>query len=130
MPANTKGGKTKLFAMGQGYDDIVTNDRRMTVEKRGDPPGIIAWRFITHDDQVDTEGSSERLFYNFQENLTYFWQATWRSNRFNLLIKEGGADGHCVQHRQELQGEALRSCAARALPRLADRPQRRGWCVG
>jgi hypothetical protein len=96
MPANTKGGKTKLFAMGQGYDDIVTNDRRMTVEKRGDPPGIIAWRFITHDDQVDTEGSSERLFYNFLENQTYFWQATWRGNRFNLLIREGGVDGRTV----------------------------------
>ena len=95
MPANTKGGKTKLFAMGQGFDDIVTNDRRMTIEKRGDPPGIIAWRFITHDDQVDTEGP-DRTPYNFQENQTYFWQATWRSNRFNLLIKEGGVDGRTV----------------------------------
>jgi hypothetical protein len=96
MPANTEGGKTKLFAMGQGYDDIVTNDRRMTIEKRGDPAGIIAWRFITHDDQVDTEGSAERVFYNFLENQTYFWQATWRSNRFNLLIREGGVDGRTV----------------------------------
>jgi hypothetical protein len=96
MPANTEGGKTKLFAMGQGYDDIVTNDRRMTVEKRGDPAGVIAWRFITHDDQVDTEGPSERVFYDFKENLTYFFQATWRNNRFNLLIREGGADGRTV----------------------------------
>ncbi|HUR35509.1 MAG TPA: hypothetical protein VM032_17020 [Vicinamibacterales bacterium] len=96
MPANTKGGKTKLFAMGQGFDDIVTNDRRMTIEKRGDPAGIIAWRFITHDDQVDTEGSAERLFYNFLETQTYFWQATWRGNRFNLLIREGGADGRTI----------------------------------
>jgi hypothetical protein len=95
MPANTKGGKTKLFAMGQGFDDIVTNDRRMTVEKRGDPPGIIAWRFITHDDQVDTEGP-DRTFYNFLETQTYFFQATWRANRFNVLIKEGGADGRTV----------------------------------
>jgi hypothetical protein len=92
MPANTDGDKTKLFAMGQGYSDIVTNDRRMTVEKRGDPPGIIAWRFITHDDQVDTEGA-ERTYYNFQENLTYFWQATWRNNFFNVLIKEDAVSG-------------------------------------
>ena len=92
MPANTEGGKTKLFAMGQGYDDIVTNDRRMTVEKRGDPPGIIAWRFITHDDQVDTEGP-DRVPYDFKENLTYFWQATWRNNVFNLLIKEDSVSG-------------------------------------
>lgn len=95
MPANTDGDKTKLFAMGEGFDDIVTNNRRMTVEKRGDPPGIIAWRFITHDDQVDTEGP-ERTFYNFQANQTYFWQATWRANRFNVLVREGGVDGRTV----------------------------------
>ncbi|MGC4085756.1 MAG: hypothetical protein QM736_27425 [Vicinamibacterales bacterium] len=96
MPANTDGGKTKLFAMGQGFDDIVTNDRRMTVEKRGDPAGVIAWRFITHDDQVDTEGPTERIFYDFKANLTYFFQATWRANRFSLLIREGGADGRTI----------------------------------
>jgi hypothetical protein len=92
LAANTEGDKTKLFAMGQGYDDIVTNDRRMTVEKRGDPPGIIAWRFITHDDQVDTEGP-DRTPYNFQANLTYFWEATWRNNFFNVLIKEDSTSG-------------------------------------
>ncbi len=95
MPANTKGGKTKLFAMGQGFDDIVTNDRRMTVEKRGDPAGIIAWRFITYDDQVDTEGP-DRVFFNFLESQTYFFQASWRNNRFNLLVREGGVDGRTV----------------------------------
>jgi hypothetical protein len=95
MPANTKGGKTKLFAMAQGYDDIVTNDRRFTVEKRGDPPGIVAWRVITHDDQIDTEGA-EREFVDFQAAQTYFWRATWRNNFFNLLINEGGASGRRI----------------------------------
>jgi len=98
MPANTEGDKTKLFAMGQNYDDIVTNDRRMTVEKRGDPAGVVAWRFITHDDQVDTEGA-EREFYDFQASQTYFWQATWRNNRFNLLIREGGVDGRLIYNK-------------------------------
>jgi hypothetical protein len=92
MPANTEGGKTKLFAMAEGYSDIVTNDRRMTVEKRGDPAGVVAWRFITHDDAIDTTGS-ERKFVNFQENLTYFWQATWRNNFFRVLIREDQTSG-------------------------------------
>ncbi len=95
MPANTEGGKTKLFAMAQGFDDIVTNDRRMTVEKRGDPAGIVAWRFITHGDQVDTEGA-EREYVDFKENLTYFFRATWRNNRFGLEVKEGGVDGRTI----------------------------------
>ena len=95
MPANTKGGKTKLFSMAQGYSDIITNDRRFTIEKRGDPPGIIAWRVITHDDQIDTEGP-ERAYYNFLGDQTYFWEATWRDNYFNLLIKEGGVNGNVI----------------------------------
>ncbi|HEY7270447.1 MAG TPA: hypothetical protein VH951_11520 [Dehalococcoidia bacterium] len=95
MPANTKGDKQKVMAMGQGYDDITTNDRRMTIEKRGDPPGIVAWRFITHHDQVDTEGA-ERTFVNFLANQVYFFRVTWRDNLFKVKIQEGGAAGPVV----------------------------------
>lgn len=95
MPTNTDGGKTKLFAMGEGYGDVVINNRRMTVEKRGDPAGMVAWRFITHDDQVDTEGP-DRQVVNFDASRHYFWQATWRNNRFGLIIKEGGVSGNKI----------------------------------
>src|SRR5207302_6615944 len=57
MPANTKGGKQKIMGMAQGYSDFIENDRRMSVEKRGDPAGMIAWRFLTHDDRIETEGA-------------------------------------------------------------------------
>jgi hypothetical protein len=92
LASNTEGGKTKLFAMADGYGDIVTNEYRMTVEKRGDPPGTVAWRFIARDDQVDTEGA-EREIVDFFASQTYFWEATWRSNFFNVRILEGGAPG-------------------------------------
>ena len=92
---NTEGHKRKMFSMAQGFDDIVTNERRMTVEKRGNPPGIIAWRFITHGDQVDTIGN-EREVREFNPALDYFWQATWRNNFFNLIIKEGGVHGTVI----------------------------------
>jgi hypothetical protein len=106
MPTNTDGGKTKLFAMAEGYSDIVTNDRRMTIEKRGDPAGIVAWRFMTHGDQVDTEGA-EREVVQFNPNLSYFFQATWRNNFFNLLIREGGVNGRTVYSKgKHFQGRA------------------------
>jgi len=95
MPANTEGEKQKVMAMSQGYDDLITNDRRMTVEKRGDPQGTIAWRFITHDDQIDTVGQ-ERRGYPFQADRLYFFQATWRDNFFNLAINEDGVNGRNV----------------------------------
>jgi hypothetical protein len=85
---NTEGGKTKIMSMSQGYGDIITNDRRLTVEKRGDPPGTVAWRVITHDDQVDTEGP-EREVVQFFESHTYLWEASWRNNFFNVRIFDG-----------------------------------------
>jgi hypothetical protein len=92
LRTNTEGGKTKLFAMGKGYSDIVTNEYRMTVEKRGDPPGTVAWRFIARDDEIDTEGA-EREIREFEPSEVYFWQATWRNNFFNVLINRGGVFG-------------------------------------
>jgi hypothetical protein len=95
MPANTEGAKQKVMAMSEGYADLITNDRRMTVEKRGDPQGTIAWRFITHDDQIDTVGN-ERRGYPFQADRSYLFQTTWRNNFFNLAVFEDGAEGRNV----------------------------------
>ena len=94
MATNTEGGKTKIFAMSEGLDDIVTNDRRMTVEKRGDPEGIVAWRFISHEDQVDTEGA-EREFVAFDPNQAYLWTATW-NGAFTVRVQRGGANGPTI----------------------------------
>jgi len=94
VATNTEGGKTKVFAMGEGLADIVVNDRRMTVEKRGDPPGIVAWRFITRDDQVDTEGA-EREFVDFDERESYLWTATW-NGVFSVRIQRGGSNGPTI----------------------------------
>lgn len=94
VATNTEGGKTKLFAMSEGLGDIVTNDRRFTVEKRGDPEGIVAWRFISHEDQIDTEGH-ERQFVRFDGNLPYLWTAIW-NGRFTVRVQEGGGSGRVV----------------------------------
>lgn len=94
VPTNTEGNKTKVFAMSEGLDDIVTNDRRMTVEKRGDPAGIVAWRFISHLDQVDTEGA-EREYVEFDPGQPYLWTATW-NGFFNLRIQQGGSSGPTI----------------------------------
>lgn len=98
---NTEGDKTKIMAMceGPGFctsdGGITTNDRRFTIEKRGDPPGTVAWRVITSNDQIDTVGA-ERVQRNFDTSHTYLWRATWGSNRFDLQIKDGGANGNQI----------------------------------
>jgi hypothetical protein len=93
VETNTEGTKTRIFAMAEGYGDVTENPARMTVEKRGDgPTGGIAWRFITSDDQVETVGD-ERVVREFNANETYFWEADWRNNFFNVMIRRGGVTG-------------------------------------
>jgi hypothetical protein len=91
LATNSEGDKTKVMAMSEGLADIVTNDRRFTVEKRGDPPGIVAWRFITRDTQIDTEGA-ERETREFDPAQTYLFTATW-NGFFNVRIQQGGSSG-------------------------------------
>lgn len=88
-----EGGKTKLMSMQQGYDDITTNDRRMTFEKRAD--GSLAWRLITHHDQIDTIGP-ERIQMDFRptrHDHHWFIEMSWRNNVFRPLIREHSANG-------------------------------------
>jgi hypothetical protein len=94
VATNTEGGKTKLFAMSEGLDDLITNNRRFTVEKRGDPEGIVAWRMITHGDQIDTEGA-EREFVSFNPSLPYLWSAIWNGG-LTIRAQEGGSGGRTV----------------------------------
>lgn len=95
MIFNTEGNKTKVMAMSEGDSDITTNDRRFTIEKRGNPAGTVAWRVITSNDQIDTVGA-ERVVRHFDPSHTYFWKAVWGSNRFNLTIKDGGVNGNTI----------------------------------
>jgi hypothetical protein len=93
---NTQGGKTKIMSMRRGGSDITTNEYRVTIEKRGDPAGIIAWRFrYGNEEQVDTEGA-ERRPHSFNPALEYFWRARWSPGRFDLEIFENGPAGNLV----------------------------------
>ena len=98
VSTNTEGGKTKIMAMCEGpcvgdEANITVNDRRFTIEKRGDPAGVIAWRVITSNDQIETTGTRERVEREFNPNKWYLWKATWGGGRFDLQIWEDGAGG-------------------------------------
>ena len=82
------------MSMSSGYDNMTTNPRRFTIEKRGNTePGSIAWRIITSGGQIETIGAARR-FVRFDPSLSYFWRATW-----GLTIDEGGVGGTRVYER-------------------------------
>ena len=93
VPDNTEGGKTKMMAMSEGLADLITNDRRFTLERRGNPKGIIAWRMISHRDQIDTIGNAQRKYVRFSANQVYLVRAVWRNQFLTITINEGGATG-------------------------------------
>jgi hypothetical protein len=89
--AGSGNDKAKIMAMREENGDspaartyLVDNDRRMTVEKRDD--GNVAWRFITHDDQVDTIGN-ERKPAGVRDENTYLWSAIW-NGVFTLKVQQ------------------------------------------
>ena len=97
ITSGTPGVKTKIFSMSQGLEDITTNPRRFTVEKRGgSDAGAVAWRVITSDDQIETIGA-ERTTHRFLFNNLYYWRATFggdgRNGAFNLTVADGGVGG-------------------------------------
>ncbi len=125
---HTEGGKTKILTMSQGYDDITTNDRRMTVEKRSD--GTMAWRLITHDDQIDT-GPEQRLFVQFNLQDTFFFRARWRNNFFDVSVKRDGPNGESLYNTGEsFKGRPYRSDPARGLHRWTRGPSRERQRLG
>jgi hypothetical protein len=67
---------------------LLAHESHISYELPGDPPGIVAWRIITHGDQADTEGAErEEVF--FDPGETYLWEASWRNNFFNVRIIRG-----------------------------------------
>ena len=68
-PTNTEGGKTKIMSMREGRTRH--HDQRPALHDREArrPAGIIAWRVITSNDQIDTVGA-ERVSVNFQRRAS------------------------------------------------------------
>jgi hypothetical protein len=92
---NTEGGKTKIMAMSEGFADITTNDRRFTLERRGNPHGVVAWRMITHNDQIDTD-RAERKYVKFTPEKVYLVRAAWGGGALTITMQEGGASGPLI----------------------------------
>jgi hypothetical protein len=110
--------------MTEGDSDITTNDRRFTIEKRGNPAGTVAWRIRTSNDQIDTQGA-ERVVRHFDPSHTYFWKAVWGGNRFNLQIKDGGANGTQIYSFGKGYNGRLRPAPPRGVYRRSRRTRRR-----
>lgn len=89
-----RGGKSKAFAMQEGFSDIITNDYRMTVDLRGrgyPSPGQVRFRIITGDSSVDFDAGPINPSWNGSE--WYFWKFTWQTGSAALEVHENSDTG-------------------------------------
>jgi hypothetical protein len=59
----------------------------------------VAWRMISHGNQIDTEGA-DRQFVTFHESLPYLWTAIW-NGRLTIRVQEGGGGGRVVYEKSK-----------------------------
>ena len=119
VATNTEGGKTKVMAMSEALHDIVTNDRRLTVEKRGDPGRHrgLALHFARGPDRYRRRASASS--WRSMQTHAYLWTATW-NGFFNVGIQRGGStvtdlrQGQTLRRRVRSRPRTRRSSARRS----------------
>jgi hypothetical protein len=100
LDADTNGGKTKVFAMQQGYSDITDNPYRFNVEKRGDDhpdSGKFRMRMITGNAAEGSFYDSDRIVpTSLLRSRTYYIKFVWGGGLNHLEVREGGPTGPAV----------------------------------
>ena len=91
------GGKSKVFSMQQGFDDITTNAYRFTGELRGSnypQPGSITCRIIAGD---GISRDCARVQRSFDSSRWYFWKARWDvGGSLTLEVRLDGPTGSVI----------------------------------
>jgi hypothetical protein len=85
------GGKSKMMAIQQGFDEPTTNPYRFTIEKRGSgypEPGATTCRIITGN----SDPAAGRIFdcarqtVNYDTTHWYLWTAAWRTGSVTITV--------------------------------------------
>ncbi len=91
-----RAARRRSWRCAKGGRDITTNDRRFTIEKRGDPAGDGR---LAHDHAATTRSTRwapSASSVDFAADKWYLWTARWGGGRFNLTIREDGAGGTVI----------------------------------
>ena len=91
IKSSAPGGKSKMMAIQQGYDEPTTNPYRFTIEKRGSgypEPGATTCRIITGN----SDPAAGRIFdcarntVNYDVNHWYLWTARWGTGFTRITV--------------------------------------------
>jgi len=93
IKSSAPGGKSKMMAIQQGFDEPTTNPYRFTIEKRGSgypEPGATTCRIITGN----ADPGAGRIFdcarntVNYDVNHWYLWTAKWGNGVTRITVTD------------------------------------------
>lgn len=91
IKSSAPGGKSKMMAIQQGFDEPTTNPYRFTIEKRGSgypEPGATTCRIITGN----SDPAAGRIFdcarntVNYDTTHWYLWTARWKTGSVTITV--------------------------------------------
>ena len=107
LRVNGPGDKLKIFSMLDGPGDLLNSKFQAAAHYRGvggNPDNCIAFKAVWGDDDIRLEPDlNERSasVFALDPARTYHWQATWTSNSFRVVIRDGGLQGAIIYDRSE-----------------------------
>jgi hypothetical protein len=102
LHANGPGIKLKIFSMLDGPGDLIASRYQLSAHYRGrngNPDNCIAFKAVWGDKDVKLEPDLARRSASvmaLDPSRTYFWQGTWNSSAFRLMIRDGGNEGTVI----------------------------------
>lgn len=98
-------GKPRLFSMLDGPGRLDLSKYQMNVQYRGtqgNPDNCIAFKAVWGDEDVKLEPElheRNQSIILLDPTRTYYWQATWDSLTFRLIVREDGPAGREIYNR-------------------------------
>jgi hypothetical protein len=98
-------GKPRLFSMLDGTGRLDLSKFQMNVQYRGlqgNPDNCIAFKAVWGDEDVKLEPElheRQASVIALDPSKSYFWQATWTSTEFRLVVRDGGPGGAVIYNR-------------------------------
>ena len=107
LRVNGPGDKLKVFSMLDGPGDLLNSKFQAAGHYRGiggNPDNCVAFKAVWGDEDFRLEPDlNERSasVITLDPARTYHWQATWTSNSFRVVIRDGGVQGPVIYDRSE-----------------------------
>jgi hypothetical protein len=97
--------KLKVFSMFDGTGNLTGSRYEMSAQYRGrpgNPDNCISFKAVWGNTSVIIEpdlGLRQQSVMALNPAQTYFWQGTWTSSSFRLVIRDGGPSGGVIYDR-------------------------------